>query len=224
MALADLTSELAAAYTGFLGTLSPFFQSFINLFFLALLIVIYSVFIWKFYRFIGTRNIFELNLSKYNTAEHPILVRIIAIFLYLIEYIILMPILVFFWFVVFTLFLIFLTEELPVNTVLLLSVTVIAAIRMCSYIPNYGENVAKEIAKLLPLTLLAVSLVTRGFLDFEKVIGQLSQVPDFFNLIFNYLLFIIILETILRFFGFLFSFLNLEPIEPEEKRKKSEED
>jgi len=198
------------------------FQSFFNLFFLALLIVIYAVFIWKFHRFIARRNIFELNLSKYNTAEHPVLVRIVAVFLYFLEYIILMPILIFFWFVVFTVFLIFLTEELPVNTVLLLSVTVIAAIRMCSYLPNYGENVAKEVAKLLPLTLLAVSLVTRGFFDFERILEQLSQIPSFFSLILNYLLFIIILEIILRFFEFIFSLLNLEDEEP--RKKKSEEE
>jgi len=222
MALADLTSELVGAYSGFLSVLPPFFQSFFNLFFLALLIVIYAVFIWKFHRFIARRNIFELNLSKYNTAEHPVLVRIVAVFLYFLEYIILMPILIFFWFVVFTVFLIFLTEELPVNTVLLLSVTVIAAIRMCSYLPNYGENVAKEVAKLLPLTLLAVSLVTRGFFDFERILEQLSQIPSFFSLILNYLLFIIILEIILRFFEFIFSLLNLEDEEP--RKKKSEEE
>jgi len=221
MALEVITSELVGAYNGFLGVLPPFFQSFINLFFLALLIVIYAVFIWKFHKFIGTRNIFNLNLNKYNTAEHPTVAKIVAGFLYLLEYIILLPVIIFFWFAVFTIFLIFLTENLPLNTVLTLSVTVIAAIRMCSYLPNYGETIAKEVAKLFPLTLLAVSVVTPGFFDFERIIGQLAEIPAFFGLILNYLFFIIILETILRFFEFVFSFLNLE--EPEEKRKKDED-
>src|SRR3990172_9578062 len=151
MALADLTSELVGAYSGFLSVLPPFFQSFFNLFFLALLVVIYAVFIWKFHRFIGTRNIFNLNLSKYNTADHPTVAKIVAGALYLLEYIILLPVIIFFWFAVFTIFLIFLTENLELSTVLTLSVTIIAAIRMCSYLPNYGETVAKEVAKLLPL-------------------------------------------------------------------------
>jgi len=223
MALEEITSTLVGAYAGFISSLPLFFQNFFNLFFLALLIVIYAVFIWKFHRFIGTRNIFNLNLNKYNTSEHPTIAKIVAGFLYLLEYIILLPIIIFFWFAVFTIFLIFLTEDLQVSAVLTLSVTIIAAIRMCSYLPNYGENVAREVAKLLPLTLLAVSVVNSGFFDFERIIGQLTQLPAFFDLILNYLLFIIILEIILRFFEFVFSFLELEEEEPEEKKKGKED-
>src|SRR3990172_7266248 len=151
MALEEITSQLIESYTAFIDSLPLFFQSFFNLFFLALLIVIYAVFIWKFHRFIGTRNIFNLNLNKYNTADHPTIAKIVAGSLYLLEYIILLPVIIFFWFAVFTIFLIFLTENLELSTVLTLSVTIIAAIRMCSYLPNYGETVAKEVAKLLPL-------------------------------------------------------------------------
>ena len=217
MALEEITSQLIESYTAFIDSLPLFFQSFFNLFFLALLIVIYAVFIWKFHRFIGTRNIFNLNLNKYNTADHPTIAKIVAGSLYLLEYIILLPVIIFFWFAVFTIFLIFLTENLELNTVLTLSVTIIAAIRMCSYLPNYGETIAKEVAKLLPLTLLAVSVVTSDFFDFERIIGQLAEIPEFFSLILNYLFFIVILETILRFFEFVFSFLNLEDEEPRKK-------
>jgi len=217
MTLNDFILLLREAYIGFISSLPPFFQSFFNLFFLALLIVIYAVFIWKFHRFIGKKNIFNLNLNKYNTSEHPKIAKVIAIALYLLEYIILLPIIIFFWFAVFTIFLILLTENLELETVLTLSVTIIAAIRMCSYFPNYGENVAREVAKLFPLTLLAFSILTPGFFDFGRVIGQLSEIPKFFSLILDYLFFIIILETILRFFEFVFSFLNLEEEQIEKK-------
>ena len=218
MVVEEITSQLTEAYIGFISSLPLFFQNFFNLFFLALLIMIYAVFIWKFYRFIGTKNIFNLNLNKYNTAKHPSIAKLIAGFFYLLEYIILLPVIIFFWFSTFTIFLIFLTEDLKLIAILTISVTIIAAIRMCSYIPNYGENIAKEIAKLLPLTLLAVSIVKSGFFDFERIIGQLSQIPGFFDVILNYLLFIIILEIILRVFEFIFSFLNLET-----ETKKEEE-
>ena len=172
-----LVTEIITAYSGLLAALPPFFQSFINLFFLALLIVVYAVFIWKFHRFLGTRNIFDLNLNKYNKAEHPLTIKIIAAFFYLLEYIVLLPFLIFFWFAVFTLFLILLNQDVAVSTLLTLSVSIIAAIRMTTYIPRYGENLAKEIAKVFPFTLLVVSLVTKGFFNFERVIGQLSEIP-----------------------------------------------
>ena len=217
MALESLTSQLTEAYSAFIASLPPFFQSFFNLFFLALLVVIYAVFIWKFHRFIGTRNIFNLNLSKYNTADHPTVAKIVAGALYLLEYIILLPVIIFFWFAVFTIFLIFLAENLELSTVLAVSVTAIAAVRMITYLPGYGETIAKEVAKVLPITLLAVALTTGNFFDFERILGQLSEIPEFFNIILNYLLFIVVLETILRFFEFVFSFLNLEDEEPRKK-------
>ena len=213
-------TEIITAYSGLLAALPPFFQSFINLFFLALLIVVYAVFIWKFHRFLGTRNIFDLNLNKYNKAEHPLTIKIIAAFFYLLEYIVLLPFLIFFWFAVFTLFLILLNQDVAVSTLLTLSVSIIAAIRMTTYIPRYGENLAKEIAKVFPLTLLVVSLVTKGFFNFERVIGQLSEIPTFLSQILHYLLFIIILEVILRFFEFVFSITGLEDEEEEKKDEK----
>ena len=136
MVVEEITSQLTEAYIGFISSLPLFFQNFFNLFFLALLIMIYAVFIWKFYRFIGTKNIFNLNLNKYNTAKHPSIAKLIAGFFYLLEYIILLPVIIFFWFSTFTIFLIFLTEDLKLIAILTISVTIIAAIRMCSYIPN----------------------------------------------------------------------------------------
>jgi len=224
MAAGNFTSELVEAYNSFLSTLSQPAQSFINLFLLVLLVVIYSIFIWKFYRFISTRNILGLNLSQYNKSEHPLGTRLLAGGLYLAEYIIILPFLIFFWFSVFTIFLIFLTENLELQTILLISVTIIAAIRMTSYIPNYGENLSKEIAKLFPFTLLAISLLNPSFFDFERVISHLSQLRGLFSVIFNYLIFIIILEIFLRFFEFLFSILGFEDVVEAKKREEKEEE
>ena len=118
--------------------------------------------------------------------------------------------LTFFWFAIFSFFLILLNKSLEVGSVLLISAAIIAAIRMSSYVPHYGETLSKELAKLLPLNLLALSLIEKGFFDFERIIGQLSQIPGLFSNITTYLFFIIILESILRFFDFIFSLFGLE--------------
>jgi hypothetical protein len=206
MTLADFTSQLTEAYLGFISSLPPFFQSFFNLFFLALLVFLYAVFIWKLHKFISTKNILNLNLDRYNTAEHPFLVKLIAIGLYFLEYIIILPFLVFFWFAVFGLFMIIFTN-LEIDFILIVSAVIVAAIRITAY---YKESIAKEVAKLLPLNLLAIALIVPGFFEFERVLSNISLIPDFFSQILSYMGFIIILEIILRFFDFVFSLFNIK--------------
>ncbi|MCX6749661.1 MAG: hypothetical protein NTW17_02870 [Candidatus Pacearchaeota archaeon] len=212
MVIGELVSGLIEGYTGFLSVIPPFYQSFINLFFLAVLIMIYAIFIWKFHIFISHKNIFKLNLSKlgkYDKAERPFLAKITAAGLYLLEYIIIIPILVFFWFSVFALFMM-LVLELELSVILFVSAAIVAAIRMTSYIPKYGESTSRELAKLLPFNLMAFALITPGFFNAERILSNFNEIGGFSSSVLNYLLFIIILETLLRFFEFIFSLFNLE--------------
>jgi len=217
MAIGDFTSELTTAYSGFLSILPPFFQTFLNLFFLALLIFLYTTFIWKLHKFISTKNILNLDLNRYNTAEHPTNAKMVAGALYFLEYIIIMPLLIFLWFSIFGVSIIIFTD-LQIGSVLVISTVIVAAIRILSY---SNETIAREVAKLLPLNLLAISLLVPGFFEFERVLNNINQVPDFLSQIFYYLGFIIILEVILRLFEFIFSVFDLEG--EETKRKKSED-
>ncbi|MBT96877.1 hypothetical protein CMI49_02165 [Candidatus Pacearchaeota archaeon] len=202
-----LSTAFIDTYNSFISTLPPLAQKFINLFLIVLLIVIYSIFIWKFYRFIATKDIIRLNLNRYNRAEHPLLAKLFAGIFYLLEYILILPFLIFFWFSIFTIFLIFLTENLAIENLLIISAIIIASIRMVSY---YNEDLSKDLAKLLPFTLLAISIINPKFFDINRIFNNLSEITGFFNEIIIYLAFIIILEMILRFFDFIFSLFGLE--------------
>jgi hypothetical protein len=218
--MGNFTSEFVAVYDSFISILPSPFQNFINLFLLVLLIFIYSLFIWKFYKFIAEKNIFGLDLNRYNKSEHPLITKLIAGGLYLVEYIIILPFLIFFWFTIFTFFLILLIEKgIEVGTILLISAVVIAAIRMAAY---YQKGLAEDIAKILPFTLLAIFVLnpqffTIGFLT--RIISSIGEIPSFFSEIIGYLVFIIVLEIILRLFEFLFSLFGID----EEETKPKEE-
>jgi hypothetical protein len=216
--VSSLGTFLTNTYNSVIGALPPYLASFVSLLILVLLVVLYAVFIWKFYRFVAKKNVIELNLSQYNTSANPFFTKLVAGIFYLIEYIIVMPFLIFFWFGIFTLFLIVLTENQTVSNLLLISTIIIAAIRMTAY---YKEDLSKDISKLLPFTLLAISLLNPGFFSVERIINQLAQLPGFFGQILSYLGFIIILEIILRLFDFLFSLLGLhdEVLEDDEAEK-----
>jgi len=210
VSLDSVVKEVLVAYDTFINALPSFAGRFVSLFLLVLLVVFYSVFIWKLYRFIARKNILELNLNKYNRSEHAFFTKLLAGIFYFLEYIIILPFLVFLWFTAFTFFLIILSEEgMDVGSILTISAIIIAAIRMTSY---YSEDLSKDLAKLLPFTLLAFFVLNFTSFNVEKVIGHITKIPLFFENILIYLGFIILLELILRFFDFIFSFFGLEEV------------
>jgi len=206
----NVTSSIVEGYNIFISSLPNGAQSFVNLFLLVILVFLYAFFIWKFYRFVANKNILGLDLNQYNKTNHSFFTKLFAGGLYFIEYIIILPFMIFFWFAIFTLFLILLTNNLEVGMVLTIAAVIVAAIRLACY---YKEDLAKDLAKLLPFTLLSVALLNQTSFNFERILANFSTIPEFFNKILIYLLFIIILEIILRFFDFIFSLFGLE--EPE---------
>lgn len=132
-----------------------------------------------------------------------------------------MPFLVFFWFAVFTFFLVFLTEGLEIQTLLMISAVMVVAIRATAY---YREGLSRDLAKLLPFTLLVVSMTEKGFFNFPEILTKITQLPSLFGSILSYLLFIVVLEIILRFFHFIFSLFGLEEPEEEEDEEVGKDD
>ncbi len=210
-----VSKNILEGYQSVISSLPTWGQQIVNLFLLIVLIVIYCVFIWKFHKFISHKNIFELNLNQYNKTEHPVLFNFLKGALYFLEYVVILPFLIFFWFIVFTIFLILLTESTDINNILIASATILGAIRMISYIPKYGQTLAKEVTKLFPLTLLAIQVSKLEILDFERIISQITQLPQLFNNITIYLLFIISLEIILRIIDLVLRAFGMEEIRKE---------
>lgn len=193
---------LVGVYNEFLSMLPFWVQKFINLFFISLVIVIYSIFIWKFYRWVAKKDILELNLNKYQKKDKDSLFsKWIAAGLYFLEYLVILPAIVFVWFLGFTVFLMLLTENINLSFLLIVSATVLTAIRMTAY---YNEDLSKDLAKLLPFTLLGVSVTQSGTFSFENILGHISRIPEFFQEITIYLIFIIVIEFFLRILEVIF--------------------
>ncbi len=115
-----------------------------------------------------------------------------------------------------------LTQNLEISAILTVAAVIISVVKICCY---YKEDLAKDLAKLLPFTLLAIALLNQNFFDFEQIMNKIISLPSFFNQIIVYLAFIIALEIILRFFDFIFSLFGLEETEKikEDVQKESEE-
>ena len=205
----NLITEIGPSFVGFFGELFAelpmWMQSFLILFSWSMLVVIYAVFIWKFYRWIAKKDILELNRAKFNRYEDSVLSKLVGGALYFVEYIVILPFVVFLWFGVFTIFLILLTNNLGLETILIISVTIVAAIRMTAY---YKQDLARDLAKLIPLTLMTVAIV-QGIFDTQKILGQISMISNMVSEIWIYILFIIIIEFLLRVLDVIFLALGL---------------
>jgi len=148
-------------------------------------ILIYSVFIFHFYRFVGRKEIFTVNGDGFVAG----LVKVVKfIFLY--------PAFLLFWIVVLSGLLSLLAQSRPIESIILLSAAIVAAIRITAF---YNEQLSLDLAKMLPFTLLGVFLVDGNFISFS----DLGRLLDFgvFQTLFYYYVIIIVIELILRFFN-----------------------
>ena len=149
-------------------------------------IAIYVMLVWNFYRFIAKKDIFIFKGEKKEEVPSWVLMMM---------YIIVFPVMTFFAFLFFSMMLIFLAKEQALGQILLISVTLIASIRIASY---YHEDLARDLAKMIPLALLGIFLVDPSYYSVDIVIERLYTLPSMAAVILRYLLFVIILEWLLR--------------------------
>lgn len=172
-------------------------------------VVVYSMFIFKFYRFLARKDVFKLDLKRYNKASFAFLKKIISVIFYLIEYILLFPIFVFFWFTIMVVLFSFLAKNQPVNNILLVSIAVVGAVRITAY---YHEDLSKDLAKMLPFALLGIFLIDISYFKFSESLTVVQQIPSQWHTMLYYLLFIILLEFVLRI-----SYTVVSPFLPKKK-------
>lgn len=155
----------------------------------------YAVFVFKFYRFVAARDMFGLDLSRYEGRSHGLARSILHVVLYVFKYLVLFPVFAFFWFAVLTLILAFLSKGQTFAETLLIALATVAAIRVASY---YKEDLSRDLAKILPFAVLGIFLVDASFFSVSDSLDSLRVAGDYTESILYYLLFLIALEFVLR--------------------------
>ena len=113
-----IVDPISESYLSFVNSLPSHYQILLSIFIYVVLIALYSIFVFEFYRFLARKNIITLNLSQYNTSNHPFFKKFLATIFFLIEYIIVLPVLVFFWFAVLSFILLLLSRDQPLSQIL----------------------------------------------------------------------------------------------------------
>jgi len=178
-----------------LNNFTPESNLIFTLLFFTAIIVIYSVLIFYLYRFLARKNIITLDLNQYNKYEIPSIAKFFAIIFYILEYLIILPLLTFFWFIILAALILLLSEGLKISLILLISASLVASVRTTSYV---NEKLSQDLAKMLPFTLLAIAITQPGFFKISLLFSRISEIPTLFADLPYYLLFMLSIEIIMR--------------------------
>ena len=166
----------------------------------------YAIFVFKFYRFVASRDMFALDLSRYEESRFRMMRGFLQLVMYGFKYIVLFPAFAFFWFAVLTLILTFLSKEKSFADILLISLATVSAIRMTAY---YNEDLSRDLAKILPFAVLGIFLIDASFFDMNASLDVLREANRHRETIFYYWAFLVVVEFALRFiFGYISLFLG----------------
>jgi len=169
----------------------------LQLFIFTIGLFVYAVFVWYFYRTLSKRDLFKINLEKYNipTIKHKTLRKVGSVIAYIFKYGFIFPVYIFLWFLILSLFLLVLSEDITINHIILTSVVVVSATRVTSY---YKKDLSSDMAKLIPFAILAILLINPNFFSIEIAITRISEIPNLWSQIVQFLVFSIVLEWVLR--------------------------
>ena len=170
------------------------YNSLLPLIFYILGITIYSIFIFRFYKFLAKRDIFELNLTQYNYVKHALLNKLATIFLYVLEYLFLFPLFIFFWFLILTILLVLLSKS-EVSIILLISMGIVGATRIVSY---YNEDLSRDLAKMVPFALLGIFILDISYFSLSNSLQKIASIPFVWDKVIYYLVLMILIEFLLR--------------------------
>lgn len=171
-------------------------------------IVVYSIFVFHFYRYLARKDIFKFDLTQYNNSHFLLIRGLASFYLYILKYLVVFPIFVSFWSLFLAVLIIFLSDSQSVETTLLISVSLVSAIRITAY---YNRELSVDLAKMLPFALLGVFILDVNFFSLDVAIKNILTIPSYYIKLIYYFLFIVFLEFMLRALTFVISLFKSEP-------------
>lgn len=173
----------------------------------AITIVSYVLFAFTSSKYLARKNIFGLNLNQYNKSNHPTLSKLYGIFLYTLEYVIILPAFIILWFYLLSAFLSMFLASTSASLILLMAATLTVSVRILTYI---NEGMAHDVSKVVLLVFIAFSIISPQFSNINATIDVISQIPSIMNHILYYLIFVLALEFLMRIVYMTYTFIKGE--------------
>jgi large-conductance mechanosensitive channel len=173
--------------------------SFNDIIIFSLGVTVYGIFVFHFYQFIARRDVFSFDLErrlgggKYrSTGERKSAAPRVAA--YITTKFVIFPIIVFAWFLAYSMFILLLTQDMTPDKVFFVASILIIGIRITSY---YNEDLSKDLAKIIPFAILGIFLFDQTFFTVQDVTNNINQIPKFITQIAAFLIVAFVVEIIL---------------------------
>ena len=158
-------------------------------------IAVYSGFVFMFYRILAKKDLLTLDLSKYADDFGGKVKKYLRSVLFVVQYIVVVPILIAFWTLVLAVILTLLSDSSDHTRNALIATSVVGAVRILAY---WTEDLSRDVAKMLPFAVLGVYLVSSTSVQWSEFRELLESLPELAKSFFSSLVLLAILETLLR--------------------------
>ena len=158
-------------------------------------IAVYSGFVFMFYRILAKKDLLTLDLSKYADDFGGKVKKYLRSMLFVVQYIVVVPILIAFWTLVLAVILTLLSDSSDHARNALIATSVVGAVRILAY---WTEDLSRDVAKMLPFAVLGVYLVSSTSVQWSEFRELLESLPELAKSFFSSLMLLAILETLLR--------------------------
>jgi hypothetical protein len=163
--------------------------------------VAYAIFVFSFYERVSRRLLFEFEVRGKSLAGFPLFW---ARTVYGLKYLFVAPLFLFSWFALLAALVLLLQSSMPLEEGLLIGMSMLATIRVCAY---YKEQLAEDLAKILPLALLGIFLLDRSLVNLATFMAKFDDLPLLLTTLATYFAFMVVLEFVLRIYD---AFANRE--------------
>lgn len=179
-------------------------------------ISVYSVFVFIFYRALAKRDLITLNLNHYSDNLSGRVRKYARTILFVLQYIVVVPVLITFWTLVLAIILTLLSPEADHSRNALIATSVVGAVRILSY---WTEDLSRDVAKMLPFGVLGVFLVGDAQVQISEIEELFSGLNEIATSFISSLFLIAVLESILRSLS---AMINIFTLRRKNLRQKKE--
>jgi len=158
-------------------------------------VAVYSGFVFVFYRALAKKDLLKLDLSKYSNDFSGNVKKYLRSVLFVVQYIVIIPVLIAFWTLVLAVILTLLSDSSDHARNALIATSVVGAVRILAY---WTEDLSRDVAKMLPFAVLGVFLVGSTSVQWSEFDDLMSNLPELAKSFFSSLILLAILETLLR--------------------------
>jgi hypothetical protein len=158
----------------------------------------YCIFVFALYKRVSQRFIFAFTDRDCRNSKYPAFMKFWCRFVYGMKYVFVAPIFLFIWGAMFSAFILLMQDTIPLEQGLLISMALLAAIRICAH---YSESLAEDVAKTVPLSLLALFLVDMTLIQFDDFWTKMRTIPTIWETLIVYFAVIVVLELLLRLYA-----------------------